>query len=496
LTLVESPIAIDFVDFSTIAARRFVTAFRRGLTMKAHRSTWLVLAASAVLAACDSATGPRSDFDPNRFPYLVSTTGVRLFGTSRVLVIPARFSDGAPPPISAAELQSQLFGGSQGGPMAIAFSHASNGAFTLRGQVSSWVTTTVTAAGLSAPTPPGAPSGLSLYVNSAIQLADQEIDFGRFDNDGPDGIPNSGDDDGSVDGGIAIMNSELNRYCNGGTGRGPHPFAILSLTPKLPTADLAPNGTPILVDGLTLLSATGCSATTAGGHVLAHELGHLFLGLPDLYHPVGGIGEVWATRRWVSGCWELMAAGSWGCGTGPPTLDYRINTLGAWSRTQLAWANPVLVDPTRDLTYELHPLGRGGTVLKVPIKAEEYLLIEYRERASAVDGKLPADGVLITHVVENLPQFPQSLNSPYRVSLIEADDDYTLLRTELQGGSRGEPGDAFGIGATSLKPVIHSRAKGADGAPFPFEITAVTVNAAAHRASLRIAPRVIAAAGR
>lgn len=462
--------------------------------MPPRRFPTLVVGLVAAVA-CDSTTAPRPDFDGAKFPYVVSTTGVRLFGTSRVLVIPARFQDGAVPPITATELQLQLFGGADGGPTTRAFSHASGGAFTLRGQVSPWVTTTINSTAFAAPTPPGGQSGLSRYVTSAIQLTDPEIDFGRFDNDGPDGFPNSGDDDGVVDGGIVIMNSELNRYCNGGTGYGPHPFALLNITPKIPTADVAANGSLIQIDGMTLLSATGCSTTLASGHVMAHELGHLFLGLPDLYHQLGGQGEVWATRRWVSGCWELMAAGSWGCGTGPPNFDHRINTLGAWPRVYLAWTNPVLVDPTRDMTYELHPMGRGGTVLKVPIKSEEYLLIEYRERESFTDGKLPADGVLITHVVENIPQFPPTLASPYRVSLIEADDDSTLLRTELQGGSRGEVGDAFGIGGSALKPVLHSRAKGADRQPFPFEITGITVNAASHRASLRIAP-VLASAGR
>jgi M6 family metalloprotease-like protein len=355
------------------------------------------------------------------------------------------------------------------------------------------VTTNVTILAFSTPAPPGDQSGLLRYVTNAIQLADAEIDFGRFDNDGPDGFPDSGDDDGVVDGGIVLMNSELNRYCNGGTGSGPHPFALSSITPKIPTADMGANGFPIHVGGATLMSATGCSPAFASGHIMAHELGHLFLGLPDLYHAIGGPGEVWATRRWVSGCWELMAAGSWGCGTGPPTFDHRINTLGAWPRARLAWANPVLVVPTRDMTYELHPMGRGGTVLRVPISADEYLLIEYRERTSFTDQKLPADGVLITHVVENIPQFPPTLTSPYRVSLIEADDDSTLFRTELQGGSRGESEDAFGIGGSRLTPMLHSRARAADGTPFPFEITGVTINAAAHRASLRIAPLPAAA---
>ena len=99
------------------------------------------------------------------------------------------------------------------------------------------------------------------------------------------------------------------------------------------------NGGIIEVAGYTLMSATGCGGPNVGAHVLAHELGHVFLGLPDLYHVVGGDGEVWAMRRWLSGCWELMAAGAWGCGTGAPTLDYRFNTFGAWARAAMGWVD-------------------------------------------------------------------------------------------------------------------------------------------------------------
>lgn len=457
------------------------------------RSTRWLAAALLLAAACDSPTAPKSDFDGSQYPYVVSTTGMRLFGTSRVLVILARFADGAPAPLSSGDIQSQLFGGSNGGPVAESYSLASGGGFRLRGQVTSWSTTTVTVAGFSLPGTATEPSGLTSYVIDAIRLADGQIDFTQYDNDGPDGFPNSGDDDGVVDGGIAIFNSETNRYCNGGTGRGPHPFAVVRLGPgsRFQTGDARRNGGAIEIAGFTLLSATGCGGPNVGAHVLAHELGHLLLGLPDLYHPIGGPGEVWATRRWVSGCWELMAAGAWGCGTGAPTLDYRFNTLGAWSRSSIRWATPTLVDLGVDMTYELNPMGRGGTVLRVPIRNDEYLLIEYREGAPG-DVRLPANGVLITHVAESLPQFPVTLQSPYRVSLIEADDDSALFRTELQGGNRGTPGDAFGITRTTFRNGEHSRAKSVDGSPLPFEITGISIDAAAHKARLRISPVAVA----
>jgi immune inhibitor A len=447
-----------------------------------------VLVMGVLVAACSDPTAP-PDFDVSRYPYSKSSTGVRLFGTSRVLVIAARFADGAPPPLSSGAIAAQLFAGAGGGPVTQSYALASGGGFTLRGQVTNWVTTSVTLEGFALPGGPTQESGLVEYIKDAIRLVDGDIDFGLFDNDGPDGKPNSGDDDGVVDGGIVIFNSETNRYCNGGTGRGPHPFAItrLPIGSRFSTSDRGYDGAMLEVAGLTLMSATGCGGTNVGAHVMAHELGHLFFGLPDMYHPVGGGGEVWATRRWVSGCWELMAAGAWGCGTGAPTADYRFNTFGAWTRSVLGWATPILADVLTATTYELNPPGRGGTVLRVPIKSDEYLLIEYREGAPG-DSRLPANGVLIFHVAESLPQFPPTLQSPYRVSLIEADDDSSLFRTELQGGNRGTPSDAFGTTRTSLLPGVHSRAKGVDGVPFPFEITDIAIDAAAHRARVRVAP--------
>jgi hypothetical protein len=98
-------------------------------------------------------------------------------------------------------------------------------------------------------------------------------------------------------------------------------------------------------------------------------------------------------------------------------------------------------------------------------------------------------------VAESLPQFPPTLQSSYRVSLVEADDDSSLFRTELQGGNRGTPGDAFGIARTTFRSGEHSRATAVDGAPLPFEITQITIDATAHKARLRISPIVGAQRG-
>lgn len=456
----------------------------------------LALVLAGVLTACSSATDspPPKDFDPTLWPYRLSPMGVRIHGTTRILVIPARWSDGQPAPLTAAQLQAQLFGGSGGGPMAETFALASGGTFTLRGQVTEWVTTPVS---LNDPPFPGqvTPSLGEDFIYYALQAADAQVDFGRYDNDGPDGIPNSGDDDGVVDGGVVVLDSERTYYCDG-TGQGTHPHSRTNWRingQRYRTQDAAHGGSVIEVGAYVFMSATGCSNTTAATAVLTHELGHVLFGLPDLYRPgpVAGAFPPWEFRRWVVGCWELMAAGSWGCGAGAPPTTPAPAGLGAWARTEIGWADPVVAPPDQDATYELLAPAHGGTVVRIPIKPDEYLLLEYREPAPG-DEVLPTNGVLMYHIAESLPVIPTTYSEQHRVSLIEADDDDALNTTEPMGGNRGEPGDAFGITRTSFRPGEHSRAAAIDGTPFPFQITEIAIDAAAHRARVRVSPATVA----
>ncbi|MGD2217070.1 MAG: hypothetical protein PVJ64_09945, partial [Gemmatimonadales bacterium] len=61
------------------------------------------------------------------------------------------------------------------------------------------------------------------------------------------------------------------------------------------------------------------------------------------------------------------------------------------------------------------------------------------------DLNLPAAGVLIYRINDTVPFRPCPECVPiYRVNLVEADGDSTLVKTFPQGGNRGEAGDAFG----------------------------------------------------
>lgn len=434
--------------------------------------------------------GPTRDFDPSRWPHRLSPMGVRIHGTTRILVVPARFADGQPAPLAAAAIQDQLFGGSRGGPVAEVFSLASGGSFTLRGQVTDWVDTPVTREG---PPVPGevTESRFFDYLYYALRGADPQVDFGLFDNDGPDGIPNSGDDDGAVDGGVVILDSDRTYYCAAG-GEGGHPHSRLDWKvngQRFHTTDPAHQGGTIAITAYAAMPATGCSDSRVASTTLTHELGHLLFGVPDLYRSqLNTFPRPWEGRRWIVGCWDLMAAGSWGCGSGQPPVAQVAAGLGAWIRDSIGWLEPVVAPPDLDATYELLAPAFGGTALKIPIRPDEYLLLEYRERTTG-DEILPADGVLIYHVAESLPVNPTALDVPNRVRLIEADDDSALDRMELDGGNRGTPGDAFGVTRTAFRFGEHSGAVALDGTPLPFEITDISIDAARHLARVRVAPR-------
>ncbi len=457
-----------------------------------------LLLAFVFTTACGSVSEPEPISDAGPYPYRRTPSGVRTTGINRVLILPASFAGGGTPTVSPTAIRDLYFGNGSGS-IASSYALASRRMFTLRGEVAAWSQSTVAAVELG--TSPGliSPTREGDYVLGAIRAAESTIDFGKFDNDGPDGFPNSGDDDGLVDGGIVVMNADRDFYCDADAGRGPHPHATLlwrDATGKpFNTSDVRTGGGFIAVGGYTVLSAQACDRQSPNVTTLAHELGHLLFGLPDLYHAVGGLGQIWESRRWVVGCWELMAAGSiWGCGSGTPAFIANATksaTFGAWTRVQNGWITPPEARVTIDSMYTLTSLTNGGdgTVLRVPISATEYLLIEYREPGPS-DGAPPGTGVLIYRVAEQIPLYPFiTADRQYRISLIEADDDNGLRRTALEGGDRGRAEDAFGNAVTMLNPATHSQAKTAAGVPFPFLISEITLDRAQHRARLRIAPR-------
>ena len=239
------------------------------------------------------------------------------------------------------------------------------------------------------------------FAREILEAADGGEDFGSFDNDGPDGVPNSGDDDGYVDYVFIIMPTTPAGFVvddADGIGR-------LGLVTDYVTDDEAAGGGHIRVrsddhhaPGGSIQRGRGFAAAVGA---MAHEFGHV-LGLPDLYD------AAYATSRGSLdpaedsggiGYWGLMGHGNRGWyDVGGP------NPLCAWSREQLGWLG---VDNENLVLHEggatavtFRDVNDGGAVYKLPGEgAGEYFLVEHRAAgASYYERDLPAEGLLIWRV--------------------------------------------------------------------------------------------------
>ncbi len=256
------------------------------------------------------------------------------------------------------------------------------------------------------------PQNAQRMVEDAIEAADGEVDFSRYDNDGPDGIPSSGDDDGFVDFLFVI---------HGGQG---YEWTMNSNHIHSHVANIRAKE----VDGVFVKPyATEPEDGRVGTY--AHELGHL-LGLPDLYDVT--------LNTFGLGMWSLMAYGSWGGGDGsrPVALD-------AWCRYKLGFLEPVVPD-TNLPGYKLACIEDGPHALLLWSNGEsgpQYFLVENR-RAKAWDEFLSwfGEGLLVYHVDERLRD--NSSDGDHLVSLEQADGRFDLEQRRLWGfGSDG--GDPF-----------------------------------------------------
>jgi M6 family metalloprotease-like protein len=292
-------------------------------------------------------------------------------GTAFVPVFTVKYANTGSDPYPVANLQARLFDTAPALSVTTMYDEMSYGALTLTGTVYDWVTLSRNDNYYEGPS---SCFGLCDAANTGelildVLLAnDSAVDFGTFDNDGPDGLPNSGDDDGLVDF-IAIVQPDLGAEC--GTqnlwshrwvvGGWPE-FGATATTFGSPwtTNDPRTGGGFIQVWDYTIQpalgSVNGCLTGMIEIGVFAHEFGHAF-GLPDLYDTDGGgegIGEH-----------GLMGSGNWLYPSNPTHMS-------AWSRAELGWLVPTEVGPT------LQPY----TINSVEVNAEVYQLNIMEEKFS------------------------------------------------------------------------------------------------------------------
>ncbi len=128
--------------------------------------------------------------------------------------------------------------------------------------------------------------------------------------------------------------------------------------------------------------------------VFCHEFGHM-LGLPDLYARPENPGSEGI------GVWGAMSNQ---IGNGRP------QHFSAWSKEQLGWIKPCVIDPTVKQKLILAPIENSTKeCFKVLVRPDgsEYYLLENR-RKTGFDSSLPAEGLLVWRVVGNRPILEES----------------------------------------------------------------------------------------
>ena len=280
-------------------------------------------------------------------------------GNYSVPVFTVSFADTDTVPWNPADLEQRLFD-AQGASLTDFYHEISGGRASVGGQVIGWTQLNEDESYYA-----GASNGLSPadakigeLIAETITAHDATVDFGQFDNDGPDGIPNSGDDDGRVDF-VAFVHPAFGGECGGDN---PHIWSHRWRYPAwaqvpLQTNDLSPSGEPIVIDDYVMqpgLDCNGVDMIQIG--VFCHEFGHAF-GLPDLYDTNGGGAN-------GVGHWCLMASGNWNRPESPAHMS-------AWTKAELGWVDVIDIGPEPVVT-DVAPVFDSETVYRLPFDHDRW----------------------------------------------------------------------------------------------------------------------------
>ena len=318
-------------------------------------------------------------------------------GRVHALTVFARFADESDLGAEVPTFTAGIFAAEQPGSLTHFYREMSRGQFELTGEVlPRWYAARGEAAAFAAPN-----GNFGDFVREILEAVDEDTDLGLYDNDGPDGEPNSGDDDGYVDFLFIVTRSAPQGFIiDAATG-----IAQLGLGVDFTSQDPARRGGSIRVradSGSGSIGGTlqrGRSLAEAVGS-MAHEFGH-FLLLPDLYDldydadpelgPVDDSAGI--------GYWGLMGHGNRGWNeTGGP------NPFSVWSLGQLGWLgvdNAQLETLSGDLDDVFFTdVNAGGKVYRLPDpNGLSFYLVEFRSRQNSYyERDLPAEGLLIWRV--------------------------------------------------------------------------------------------------
>ena len=386
-------------------------------------------------------------------------------GNYFIPVVPITYPD-VPAPFASNQYQDLFFSPAPVGrawSVKTYYAAASRNNISLDGHVFGWVAAAnpstyyedgCNGIGIFAACPSHASSRMGELLVGALDVISNGVGgdtvWNRYDNDGPDGIPNSGDDDGVIDV-VAFLQPKVDGAC-GSAGIWSHRATIalwnngqpyVTKTPRRDANGRAIPGQFLTINSYTIQSAVGGDQACSGGQIMpigtvTHETGHAF-GLPDLYDTDPFSGTQGA------GEWSLMSSGTYARPYSPSSFD-------AWSLVQLGWVN---VDTlVAGATRTVAPVQTSNTVYYARTAGSLYFLLENRGAVGTdtaqmnpawVRAKLP--GLLLWQIDDDrIAQGAPPLNrvntgSRQGVALIQA-DGLNQLRTPF-GGNRGDTGDSY-----------------------------------------------------
>ena len=430
-----------------------------------------------------------------------ATGAAKVGGRVIIPVVPITFRN-VPRPFPTGQYTDLFFSPSPTGrPYSLKtfYEQLSNGNITVDGRVFDWVTADsadsyyedgCNGIGVLAPCPQRPVSRFGELLLRALDVLSQgsasATVWSQFDNDGPDGRPNSGDDDGFVDF-VTFLQAERDGACPNSPNIWAHRFVVRAWNGGSPYVTRTPwTGHPnqfLKVDDYIMQSAVGGNTACDASSLMpigtvAHETGHAF-GLPDLYdtdlsNPLAtqGIGE-----------WGLMGSGNY-------ARPYSPSRFEAWSLFELGWVAVDTLSSGREV--RLNPVATSDTVLYLPIPGtDEYYLFENRQAQESDSAQMnpafgrgqKAPGLLVWHVDQGQVSAHGfetdnrvNVGPVHGVALLQADGRNDLR--EPGGSNRGDEGDAFpgSTGNSSLCRATNPAASDNQGGFAWFCIDAVTQN--------------------
>jgi len=246
------------------------------------------------------------------------------------------------------------------------------------------------------------PTNAQHLAEDALLMADDDVDFSLYDNDG----------NGYIDG-VFIIHSGLGAEQTGSD------YDIWSHNSGLHSS--------LYLDGVTATQYSmepeeNSSSGLVTMGVFAHEYGHT-LGLPDLYdtdYSTDGIGY-----------WSIMAGGSWGSNGARPSY------FDAWCKYQLGFVEPTNIisnqlDVAIATSYYNPVLYR---VWQDGIVGQQYFLVENR-RKIGYDINAPGSGLIIYHVDESMWSNDDEW---HRLVNVEQADGRYDLENDVNNGDGSDP---------------------------------------------------------